>query len=307
MARVIDSSPILTGASPRRGGPAAIANHASRTLAILCLAAALAVPASAFAAAAAAPDAGGNLDLQTWPESGQLIIVTAVSVPETAKLPATVRIPVPEGAVVQWAGEVLGGELSADPARPYKIIKSPAGGQYAEFTIEQTHTAQVDAAMPALTVNGAKTSATFEWIQAAASPFTSFSVRVPGSATDVNISPKPTGAPDTNAAGESLYSGDPLKLEPGAKQTVSFSYTTGASKPASPASSVDSLVIALGAALAVAIVALIVVVARQKRESAPAAEAPRQKRSASASTKAAEPKADSGSTSDSDWGFDDND
>ena len=74
-------------------------------------------------------------------------------VPETTKLPTTVRVPVPEGATVQWAGEVLGGDLSADPARTYKMIKSPVGGQYAEFTLgADAQSAQVDADMAAVTV-----------------------------------------------------------------------------------------------------------------------------------------------------------
>ncbi len=160
------------------------------------LLATLAAATVAGAAAAGAPEAGGDLDLQTWSEAGQLIVVTAITVPETVKLPTTVRIPVPEGATVQWAGEILGGELSADPARTYKVIKSPVGGQYAEFTLEQTRSAQVDSAMAVVKVEGDVTSAAFEWIQSVSSPLTSFSVRVPANASNPQITPQPSGQPD---------------------------------------------------------------------------------------------------------------
>lgn len=270
------------------------------------LAAALAAPTAALAAAATAPEAGGTLDLQAWPDSGQLIVITAVTVPEGVRLPVTVRVPVPEGAVVQWAGEILGGDLNADPARPYKIIKSPVGGQYAEFTLEQTRTAQVDADMPVVKVNGDVTSASFEWIQSASSPFTSFSVRVPGSASNVQISPQPSGQPETNAAGERLYSGDALKLEPGKKQAVAFSYSTGAVSPAASAGGVGTLVFALSAALVVAIAVLIAVVIRQRRSTLPAPSV-RQDRSFAATTRAdsSEKAPQPGPPSDDDWGFDD--
>ena len=266
MARIIDGTPSASSATERASGRARALLSSVRTvgsaarLALvsgLLVAAAFGVPASAFSATAKAPDAGGAIDLQTWVESGQLIIVTAITVPASTPLPATVRIPVPQGATVQWAGEILGGELSADPARPYKIVKSPVGGQYAEFSLEQTRSAQVDADMTTVTVNGASVAAAFEWIQATASPSTSFSLRVPAGASDVKFTPGPLGEPDTNADGERLYSGTGFKLDPGQTQPVALSYTTGVPGPAASSSgSIDSLVFALVAALCVAIAVL---------------------------------------------------
>ncbi len=289
----------------------------SRRLAVCALTAALLLslgaPLSAFAATA--PQAGGDLDVQAWTESGQLIIVTAVAVPEDVKLPATVRIPVPDGASVQWAGEVLGGDLSADPAREYKLVKSPAGGQYAEFTIEETRSAQVDAQMSAVTVDGATTTATFEWIQATASPLTSFALRVPPNAQNVKMTPSPSGAPDTNDIGERLYSSAPVKLEPGATQTVSLSFTAGTAPAAGAASDsgLNTLIVVLIVALAAAVVVLFAVIARERRsvsvtpeqstgEHRPARRSERP--SAVPAEKAAD---DSGAKSspDDDWGFDD--
>lgn len=269
------------------------------------LAAVLVAPVTVFAAVATAPDAGGGLDVQTWADSGQLIVVMAVAVPEDVKLPTTVRVPVPVGATVQWAGEVLGGDLNADPARPYKIIKSPVGGQYAEFTLEQTRTAQVDADMPTLKINGDITSASFEWIQSVASPFTSFSMRVPANASDPNLSPQPSTQPETNSEGERLYSGDPLNLKPGQKQTVTFSYSTAAVSSAARAGGMDPLVLALIAALVVAVVALFVVLARQRQSAGPTT--PARLDSPGSATRGETPDDESQSVaaSDDDWGFDD--
>jgi hypothetical protein len=234
---------------------------------VACILLLAASPVTAHAAAATTPTpaANGTLDLQTWPEGGQLIIVTALEVPDTVKLPAIVRIPVVQGATVNWAGEVLGGDLNADPARKYVIKKSPAGGQYAEFTLEQTRSAQVDASMPGLTINGNSTTGTFEWIQSVSSPFTSFSVRVPPNSSGVVVSPQPSSLPQQNASGESLYSGDPMTLAPGARQKVSFTYTTGAAGAGSSRTgSMNTLIFLLIAALIVAVVALVIVASRQR-------------------------------------------
>lgn len=273
----------------------------------LALALSVVSPVTGLAAGAKAPEAGGPLDLQTWVESGQVIIVVAVNVPESTRLPATVRIPVPDGASVQWAGEVLGGELSADPTRTYKIIQSPAGGQYAEFTLEQTRSAQVDAQLASATVDGANTSATFEWVQSAASPSTSFSVRVPQGASGVKITPAPGGPPQTNSAGESLYAGESVVLAPGEKQTVSFSYSNGssASAVAAPASQLSSIVTALFVALALAVVVLIVALTRQRRAAASPAPTAVASRGASDVPQASQEKPSGQAASSEEWGFDD--
>ncbi len=270
------------------------------------LLATLATATVAGAAAAGAPEAGGDLDLQTWSESGQLIVVTAVTVPETVKLPTTVRIPVPEGATVQWAGEILGGELSADPARTYKVIQSPVGGQYAEFTLEQTRSAQVDSAMAVVKVEGGVTSAAFEWIQSVSSPLTSFSVRVPANASNPQITPPPSGQPDTNAAGERLYTANPVKLESGQKQPVSFSYSTAAAPPAgAAASSLDTLIFAIVAALAVALIALVVVLVRQRQGTTPTPPAPQKAAARASRTEAPAQAAPTSSSPEDGYGFDD--
>lgn len=222
------------------------------------------------AASAATPQAGGSLDLQTWVDQGQLIVVTAISIDPSVKLPTTVRIPIATGAEVNWAGEVLGGPVSADPSRPYKIKTGAAGGKYAEFTVETTRAAQVDTTVNGVGTNGATTMAKLEWVQSVDSPFTTFSVRVPAGATNVTITPTPTAQPETGQDGEKLYYGDPMTLDPGAKQQVSFTYSTGGAS-GTPVTggggSSTPIVFGLVAAILVMIGVVIVLIRRQRNAS----------------------------------------
>jgi len=281
------------------------------TMTVFCFGLTLATPLLAFAAAPAksAPDANGTLDLQTWAEGGQLIVVTAVAVPESVKLPTVVRVPVVEGATVQWVGEILGGDIGSDPERAYTIKKSPAGGRYAEFEIKQARTAQVDVWMSGLTASGDSVAGTFEWIQSVSSPSTSFSARVPPNSKDVVVSPKPSDQPSRNAEGESLYFGDPIPLKPGARQTVSFSYSQGAAAngASSAGGSANTVLYVLLAALVIAVVALAVVIGRQQEagQSSPSVVSSRPPRERTSGSDAEQHQ--EAATSDDAWGFDDAD
>lgn len=269
------------------------------------------LPAAAFGATKAVgstPQAGGSIDLQTWPENGQLVVVTAVTVPPSVKLPTVVRVPLVTGSTVQWAGEVLGGDVSADPAREYKIVKSPVGGSYVQFTLETTRSAQVDAVVSNLITNGNNVSGSLEWIQSAASPSTSFSVRTPADAGNVQIVPKPSGPPDVGADGENLWGGDPLVLAPGQTQTISLAYTVGQPSASAASGSVNTLVFLIEAALAIAVIVTIVLFVRQRQTLSSEVEEPvparPSRKGPSKPEKAEEPDSEE-ADSDDDWGFDD--
>jgi len=246
------------------------------TIAGLLLTLAFAAPASALSAKA--PAAGGPLDVQAWPENGTLVVVTALTIPETTQLPVTVRIPVPAGAQIQWAGEVLGGDPAADPGREYKVKKSPAGGQYAEFTVETTRVVQLDSYLPVIKTDGANVSAAFDWIQSVTSPSQTFSIRAPKGATNVVITPKSSGTPETNAAGETLYPGDSLQLKVGSTTPVSLAYTQGSTATAGTITSTSgksqSLLYFIFATLVVAAGILLVVLVKQRERANAAPEAP---------------------------------
>jgi len=284
----------------------------------LALTFAIAAPASAFAAKA--PAAGGTLDTQAWPENGTLVVVTALTIPETTKLPATVRIPVPSGAQIQWAGEVLGGDPAADPGREYAIKKSPAGGEYAEFTAETTRSVQLDSYLSVVKTEGARVSAQFDWVQSVTAPSETFSMRVPKGATNVELAPKPSGDAETNDAGETLFSGDTMTLDAGSTTLVSIAYTTGGAAPAAPAAggSGRSLLYFIFATLVVVAGVLLVVIVKQRErgrvadDGAAARSATRtRERSKRTEASAGAADADVGEADDdgdsADWGFIDSD
>jgi len=235
----------------------------------MALVIALCVPSAAFAEVA--HPAGGSLDVQIWPQGGDTTVIVGLDVPASVKLPTVVRLPFPPGSVVQWAGEILGGDPASDPLREHKVLKNADGGEYAEFTLTKSHRAQIDTTGLPLTSDGTTFSGKVGWIQSVAASATTISVRVPPNATDVRITPAPDGAPDLNETGEALYTLPPVVMTQGKTQEVTFSYSITAPRAAaSSSSSADGLVAALGVALGAAVAALLVLLARQRRAPASA-------------------------------------
>jgi hypothetical protein len=225
------------------------------------------VSASPSNAATPAPLAQGPFSVQVGPnqdpgQPGKLIVIMSVNLSPDVPLPARVRIPIPPGAMVTWAGEVLGGDVSADPQRTYTLHDGVGGAQYAEFTMTQSRRGQVDTVAGPLTVKGAAVSAQLSFVQSAPSTSTEFAVRIPANASNVKIDPAPSGSPETNSTGESLYYVGTQSLPIGTKLALSISYTQGAASTSKPlASSSSSLLMLLGILLVV-LIAIIAFVAR---------------------------------------------
>ncbi|HEY5539910.1 MAG TPA: hypothetical protein VIL41_00475 [Coriobacteriia bacterium] len=175
-----------------------------------------------------APLVEGAIDAQIWPAADAQLtaVIVDVSVDPKIKLPARVRIPVPNGAVVQWAGEILGGSASADIQRDFTLHPGAGGGQYAEFTLSVSRRGQIDTSGIPMTARGTVLSTQVDFVQSVSSTSTIFTVRMPAGVSQVKIEPSPVGAPETNSAGESLYPLPTKNLATGAKQTVKVSYNT---------------------------------------------------------------------------------
>lgn len=231
-------------------------------LAALFFAVAAAGPAAVYAAA---PAASGDMDVQLWAgaQPGQAVVIVGVELPETVQLPATVRIPTVKGMSVDWAGEILDSAASQDPQREY-VIKDGIGGQYAEFEISQSHTAQIELSGLPLTAGQNGISAAIDFVQTAPSEVTGFSVRLPSGAREATITPAPTGAPETNEAGEALYTLPSAELAAGAIQPVTLAYTTGSAAPAPQPTANSSALIALLLALLVVAAGLLIFVLKRQ-------------------------------------------
>lgn len=193
--------------------------------------------------------------------SGSGIFVVNVILSPDTKLPAKVRVPLPTGAVLLWSGEILGGDVSADPSREASVTPTE-GGLVVEFTIEKVRVAQVEAQWNAPTISGTKVSSDLEWVNTTEAGTYTFAIRLPAGATNVKITPAVEGEVNTNAAGETLRTLTPVRLEKGATFPISIAFKSGGATGGGGISDVPPVLIAVVAALALAIVALVVVVVR---------------------------------------------
>jgi hypothetical protein len=158
---------------------------------------------------------------------------------------------------------VLGGDASADPVRVYTLHQGAGGAQYAEFTLSQERRGQIDAVAGPLSVEGNTASVRVSFVQAVPSTSTRFTVRLPAGVSNIKIDPAPSGAPDVNAKGESLYLVSSRALSVGAKSEISVSYTQASGgTPSDSGGSSPSLIIAFLGIVLVLLVAVIVLVAR---------------------------------------------
>jgi hypothetical protein len=247
-------------------------------LAVALAAGALGAPAALAAATSTTAStpvdaaAGGPIDLQVWPgQSGQTAIITVVELDATTKLPATVRIPVMPGSTVEWAGEILGGDASADIQQPFKLVQGQ-GGQFAEFTLTKSHRGQIDAIGFPMKVASDAISVSVEYVQSVSSPLTAMSVRLPANTSKHKITPKPEGDAVQNADGEMLYTIKPKAFKPGETQKITISYSSSPPVAKAPGSELNIVLIGLGVALAIAVVATIVIVRRNSATGASAEE-----------------------------------
>jgi len=113
----------------------------------VALAFAVAVPLAASASPLA------NLDftlLLTSQGTGNPLLLVAGQLPEGTPLPAELVLPVPEGSVVEWSGEILGETVEEDQAVP-ATIETRDGVTVAVLTMTQSRVGQVEVSFPGAT------------------------------------------------------------------------------------------------------------------------------------------------------------
>lgn len=268
--------------------------RATRTWVVIAAFLLLAVPGAALAQSATAtgtpagttgaagpPASAGSpaaaIDVQMWPTEadGSSVIVSA-DLPADAKLPFTVRLPMPAGIKVTWCGEVFGGDPSQDTEAPY-TIGDGQGGKVLVVTATKARRVQYEGTLTSPVQTGERFETVLEWVQSAPSGDQHFAVKAAATAGDMRIEPAFQGTPQQNAQGERLYSlptqklsvGSPFKVTVSWKTVLPGSVGTGAT-PRGGAS--DVVLFVLIGALVVAIVALVVVASRQRRATAGADE-----------------------------------
>lgn len=231
----------------------------------LCTLCAVSFSATAAYAAEQAPlVTDGEYRVLLYPGAGnsqETAVIVKVIVPSMTVLPARVRIPIPSGARVGWAGE-LATQTGPDTELPYVTVNID-GKSFVEFTLDKSKTGQVDFSGLVLSNDGTTFSTRLDWVQSVQAQSTSFSVRLPANIHAVNIAPKPSGSPEKNSDGESLYSLGTKTLAVGDKQTITVSYKSGAGVGAFDA---NTLVIAGVVVLLVTALVLFVFILRRNAE-----------------------------------------
>ncbi len=224
----------------------------SALIAALALSLATAVPA--FAAASSLQ----TVDVITHDEGSQSVMLISGTLPEDATLPAEISLSAPQGAQLQWAGEILGGDPSADPqATPEK--SSAEGADVYTFTLTKARMGQVEVITPPAAFDGQSTYAkSIEWVSTQAVPEVNITGRIPVGST---ISQQVEGAQmQPGPDGFSYYTKTFADVKPGDTVGLSFAYSAPAAAPAGAATSAPAsdntlpvviafLVVAIGVAL----------------------------------------------------------
>ena len=195
-----------------------------RAVAIAAIAAALVMVCGA-PALAQAPVVVTPIQVELWPDNqGRTSVIAVADVPETTKLPAAVRMPLPAGAQLTWAGEIIGTDASGDKQQ-MPTIAAGEGGQYVQLQATVSHRMQYESLVGTPTVRGTSRIARLEWVQTAPGRALTFAVRIPLAATNVSIVPAPVGdAAKNQELNAMLYGLAPVSLRPGQKYTVTVSY-----------------------------------------------------------------------------------
>jgi len=227
-------------------------------------------PAATGSAGTPAPRAvPAALDIQLWPsEADGVNLVVSAEVPADVELPATVRMPLPEGATLGWVGEVFGGDVSKDIQRQY-TLEDGEGGTVVVLTVSESRVVQYEAHMVPLSQAGERYTATLRWVQSAPSAAQAWAVKMVPATGDVQTDPAFAGAPQVNAVGERLYTLPQTQLAVGSPHTLTVSFVRGeTSATPTPSAANDgarTVLIVLFSLLAIAVVALAVVAARARR------------------------------------------
>lgn len=231
----------------------------------------------AGAPVASAATAAPVYDVQLWVGADEtspdtVVLIAGVQLSKDATLPVKVRVPLPDGVQITWAGEIMGTDPAGDVQRETTIVAG-TGGRAVELTLSRSRDAQIEGLwMPLQARAGGSLGATAKWVQTVPADRVEFSVRLPAGAGAVVIDPMPPGAPQENDIGERLFTLAAKPLKPGETHEIDFSFVPGGQVPAQ-AQGWDSTPVIVGAlAILAAILALSVVVLVRRERISPGPE-----------------------------------
>ena len=216
--------------------------------------------------AMAAPVKWQRVDVILHSEQSGGVMLVSGELPETAKLPAEAELSVPAGSSLQWVGQILGGDTSADPELTY--TKSAVdGSDVYRFTLTKSRIAQIEiVTSSAAGFDGTKYTPALKWTATQAVPEVRLSVRIPQGAQIIEAAPGAALQPA--GSGFAMYTRLVKDVKPGEQLDMAFSYQVAAvsASGASSASSGSTAQIVI-VILAIAVGALVVLAVRLKMAS----------------------------------------
>lgn len=198
-----------------------------RIVTIVTVFAVLSLGGAGLALAAPAPEA---LHVQMTPLSANsLLFLESAEYAKDAPLPIPVKLAVPKGARVSWAGEVLGGDVSKDITARYGVTPKKDYDEVA-FTLAKTRSAQVEAEWSGVTVKGDLSEISLAWVQRYPAGQVDFGFKAPVQDSVVKMTPSWTRS-SKDSDNLSFYVTEPVSLPVGGKLDVTISYTGRPSAP----------------------------------------------------------------------------
>lgn len=188
---------------------------------VLALMLAIAVPAVAHARVV-------EYQIQLSPAgdpTGALAVVNVVL--DTAEpLPQEVSIPVPHGATLLWAGEILGGAPEDDPARE-PVVTQVGDMDVYTFTLDTAFVGQLEIALDPAQVSGNELSKTMTWTNPGEEVLVTASVIAEPGASNVQVKPARSGDVQSNEIGETLHPLAGVRVATGESYVIEVSWTRG--------------------------------------------------------------------------------
>lgn len=238
-------------------------NRMTRSVSLVCLTALAVVSIAVPAAFAATVTPWESLSANVSTDPNAAVLIVSGTLPESTQLPATVELAAPSGSTLQWAGEILGGDISEDiEAATTKSVRD--GQDIYTLTLTKSHIAQLEVTTVApVTINGDVYMVDFSVPSWTDVPKFGIAVQIPVSA---QLSEPPTGTAGLAAgpAGFQYYQQDFIDVKKGESLGLAFSYKLGAAAPVAGAAGatgstgtsvvVPLLLVAVALALGVALV-----------------------------------------------------
>lgn len=195
--------------------------------------------------------------------TGALAVVNVV-LDAADPLPQEVSIPVPHGATLLWAGEILGGAPQDDPARE-PVVTQVGDMDVYTFTLEEALVGQLEISLDPAQVSGDELSTTVIWTNPGEEVLVTASVVAESGASNVQVSPARAGDVQINEMGETLHPLAGVRVATGESYVIEASWTRGDGAVPVEADGVDQgLLPYLIGALVIAVLLLVWVLVRER-------------------------------------------